>query len=90
MKLTSSIWMPLIFLALLAVLLGCADTIAEAKETEPARFIVEEVGLESAWAGQYAFILTDTETGTQYLYLRDSGAGGMTKLEPAPEKEAQP
>lgn len=79
-------WVSLAALVLLALILtwvctGCT-TQAEARETEPApRFTVER-------AGNNCRIITDNETGVQYLfYLYDNynkAAGGLVKLEATP------
>lgn len=71
----------LLLLALILVLIctGC-QTKAEAAETEPApRFTVES-------AGNNCRLITDTETGTQYLFyyygdLNNRAGGGLCKLE---------
>jgi hypothetical protein len=76
-------WVSLVALLLLALILvltctGCTE--ASAKETEPApRFTVEN-------AGNGCKIITDTETGVQYLYFFCSyngykGGSGLCKLE---------
>ena len=61
---------------------------AEAVETEPPRFNVERASDNSPYADQRVYIITDTATGVQYLFFYDYRAGGLTVLEPAPEKEA--
>lgn len=77
-------WLSLVALLLLALILvltctGCHIE-TEAAETEPApRFTMEE-------AGNGCKIITDTETGTQYLYYFHSyngykGGSGLCKLE---------
>lgn len=76
-------WLSLTALLLLALILvftctGCTD--AEAAETKPApRFTVEN-------ASNGCEIITDTETGVQYLYFYRSyngykGGSGLCKLE---------
>ena len=67
---------------------GCEEEEAEAAEAaEPTRFTNEAVtrGGGSGWKDLY--IITDTETGVQYLYVDDYRAGGLTVLQPAPVGE---
>lgn len=72
-------WVSLVALLLLAIILvftctGCTSQ-AEATETKPkARFTCENVG-----AG--CQIITDNETGNQYLYHGSGYGGGMCKME---------
>lgn len=76
-------------LLLLAVILLCTSCSTPAKAEEPesaSRFIIErqvrqELGINSI------FIITDTETGVQYLYVDGCYSGGLTVLQPAPEAE---
>lgn len=90
MKRKSNPWVSLIALLLLALTLaltltGC-DATAEAAEPEnPPRFIVEKA--EDNTLGPDIRVITDTETGVQYLFFQSGYAGGLTKLEPAPESE---
>ena len=71
----------LVALVLLALILvftctGCTDQ-AEAAET-PARFTREVHALPNA---SYACIITDNETGVEYLFIKSGYGGGLTKLE---------
>ncbi len=74
-------WLSLVALLLLALILvlTCTGCAAKAQAAEPDRFTVEN-------AGNGCAIITDTETGVQYLYFYHSynsykGGSGMTKLE---------
>ena len=74
-------WVSLAALALLLCLLavlgnGCTTTI-EATET-PDRFTVEDKST------QYSeiFIITDNETGVQYLWVKRGYGAGLTMLQP--------
>lgn len=83
-------WVSLIALLLLAVLLvlictGCgATTTAEAAE-EPPRFTVKRV--DPPGSTITLRIITDTETGVQYLYASVGYGGGLTVLQPAETME---
>ena len=82
----------LVALLLLAVLLLCAGCsgVAAAEEPEsPKRFTVEHYEYYEELALHSINIITDTETGVQYMYVAGSNGGGLTVLQPAPE-EAQP
>lgn len=83
-------WVALVALLLLVTLLvtvctGCNATEAEAEETE--RFTIENVG---GIMCAYAYILTDNETGVQYLYVNGGEGGGLIVLQPAPAEEVLP
>lgn len=74
----SNPWVALIALILLLVLVvctctGCAD---EAAEVEAPRFIVENIDLDFG----LAYIITDTETGVQYLFVKCVNEGGLTVM----------
>lgn len=78
-------WVSLVALLLLVTLLvfictGCGVLPAEAEE--PARFTAEKV--DCAGGGLYAYVITDEETGVQYLYIGSSHSAGLTVLQPAP------
>lgn len=71
----------LVALVLLVVLVvctctGCTD-VTEAEE--PPRFKVERMTNDTHRFNTY--IITDTETGVQYLYIGGDRQGGITKLE---------
>ncbi len=79
---------PLVALAALVILatilvLACAGCSAEtaAAETEktPDRFTIE-VATNNGEAHHHTIIITDTETGVQYLYFKSMNSGGMTVL----------
>ncbi len=77
----------LLLLAVLLLLAGCNGTAAAAPEEpeSPLRFTVER-HLSYGSHIDFFYIITDTETGGQYLWARDYYAGGMTVLQPAPEE----
>lgn len=75
----------LVALALLAVLLFCARC-DSTTETSP-RFIVEDVKAKTQGAHQHVNIITDTETGMQYIFFKSYNSGGLTVLQPAAETE---
>lgn len=80
-------WVSLVALLLLVTLLvavctGCGATQAEAEE--PDRFTIEEAGYKS---GLIAYIITDNETGVQYLFIDGYMCGSLTVLHPAPTEE---
>ena len=83
---------PLLSLAallLLAVILaltciGCETAEATEAAASPKRFIVEEHEYIAATFG--ARVITDTETGVQYLLVSYGQGLGLTKLEEAPEE----
>lgn len=84
----SNPWVALIAVYLLAVILvltltGCGSS-AEAAEPESPRFVFE-LQENNTNLGE-SYIITDTETGVQYLYIKVYNSGGLTKLEPAPEE----
>lgn len=89
----SNPWVALVALILLLVLVVCTcascATYDNAEETEAPRFIVEEATAKKLAPHQHVEIITDTETGRQYIFFKSSNAGGLTVLEPAPEKEAE-
>ena len=77
-------WVSLVALLLLVTLLvaictGCGPVEAEAEE--PARFAFDDAGRTfELWA----YVITDTETGVQYLYVDGADGGGLIVLQPAP------
>ena len=79
-------WVALVALILLATFLvmtytGCSASPAEAEAEPPARFTCEQVGEAK---GVDLYLITDTETGAQYLLAENYGHGygiGLTKLE---------
>lgn len=84
-------WVSLIALILTLVLVvcictGCVET-TEAEETKGPRFTVEIASDDSSQAK--ILIITDTETGVQYIFFSYGQSGGLSVLEPAPEKEAE-
>lgn len=80
-------WVSLIALLLLAVLLvlictGCgATTTAEAADTT-GRFVVEERVKDTTF-GPGIHLITDTETGVQYMCIRDGYGVAVAVLQPA-------
>lgn len=76
----------LLLLAVLLLLTSC-NTPAKAEEPEsPPRFTVEYHKADGFNLDCFC-IITDTETGVQYLYVDGSYSGGLTVLQPAPETE---
>ena len=80
-------WISMVALLLLVTLLvtvctGCGVKQAEAEET--GRFTIENMG---GIMCAYAYILTDNETGVQYLYVNGGEGGGLIVLQPAPSEE---
>lgn len=76
----------LLLLAVLLLLAGCSAPAAAAPEEPESspRFIVEHS--ESHGSLTHYVIVTDTETGVQYLYVKSGNSGGLTVLQPAPEE----
>lgn len=82
----------LMILLVAAVCTGCDEAEAAketAVETESApttRFTIELKIMDNKnGPSRVCRIITDKETGVQYLFYKDNNAGGLTKLEPAPE-----
>ncbi len=76
-------------LLLLAVILLCTSCSTPAKAEEPEsspRFTMEHHKGDSVYIECFC-IITDTETGVQYLYVDGVYSGGLTVLQPAPEAE---
>ena len=67
---------------LVAICTGCGATEAEA--AEPDRFTVERAGVGG---GADIYIITDNETGVQYLFVDSYYSGGLNVLQPAPAEE---
>jgi hypothetical protein len=79
----------LLLLAVLLLLIGCsapaaAEEVTVAEPESSPRFIIEHSGMLGSIT-QYS-IVTDTETGVQYLYIKSANSGGLTVLQPAPEE----
>lgn len=82
----------LVALLLLAVLLLCAGCsgVAAAEEPEtPKRFTVESYEYLDELGVDYINVITDTETGVQYIFVDSCYSRGLTKLQPAPEEAEQ-
>ena len=82
-------WVSLVALLLLVTLLvaictSCGVTQAEAEE--PDRFTVERTDSNQ----MDTYIITDKETGVQYLYVSSGYGAGLTVLQPAPTEEVSP
>lgn len=82
--LLSVIALVLLFVILLFSCAGCeTDATAATEEKPAARFTVEYIETDGPGV---CYIITDTETGVQYLYYRNgSNAGGMTVLQTGEE-----
>lgn len=85
----SNPWVSLAGILLLLIILafactgctGCTDAEAAERETEPApRFTYEREDARRSDIDS-VFIITDTHTGVQYLYIDGYRAGGLCKLE---------
>lgn len=74
--LVSLVALVLLAIILVSVLTACSGSAAAATETTT-RFTVElqESNIMAVW------IITDTETGQQYLFVKSGYGGGLTKLE---------
>lgn len=83
----------LVALLLLAVLLLCAGCsgVAAAEEPESSpRFNVETYANVGSYGTPFnTYVITDTETGRQYLFVQHGSHSGLTVLWPAPEEAAQ-
>lgn len=89
----SNPWVALVALILLLVLIVCCsgcESSTDAAKTDTPRFIVETASVGSPSVYHDVHIITDTETGVQYIFFRSTNAGGLTVLEPAPEEGAKP
>lgn len=77
----------MLLLAVILLLMGCSTPAAAAPEEPESspRFIVTEHQRSANKLTQYA-VVTDTETGVQYLYIKSGNSGGLTVLQPAPEE----
>lgn len=73
----------LLALVILTVSTACSSDV----EAEPSRFTYEKA---EGVPGGLGYIVTDTVTGVQYLYIDHGYDGGMVKLEPMPELEPEP
>lgn len=85
MKRKHNPWVSLVALLLLVTLLvyictGCTEAEAE----EPGRFTVESTQREF---GVDFLVITDNETGVQYLMADVYNGAGLTVLQPAPTEE---
>lgn len=82
--LLSVIALVLLFVILLFSCAGCeTDATAETEDKPTARFTVEYSRPDGMGS---CYIITDTETGVQYLYYRTgSGDGGLTVLQTGEE-----
>lgn len=76
----------LLALILVLTLTGCGNSAEAAEPESPPRFIIEDASAKTLNVYQHIEIITDTETGVQYLVFKTANAAGMTKLEPAPEE----
>lgn len=67
----------LLLLALILVF-TCTGCAIDASATTEKRFTYTQ---ENMGGNVYAWVITDTETGQQYLYITAGQGGGLTKLE---------
>ncbi len=77
---------PLVSLAALVLLatilvLVCTGCGAEAADKVPDRFTIE-TATNNGKGHQHTLIITDTETGVQYLYFKSMYSGGLVVLQP--------
>lgn len=95
MRRKSNPWVALVALILLLVLIVCCsscESSTDAAEIDTAedapRFIIEEASVAGQSTALYSriAIITDTETGVQYIVFKGSNGAGITKLEPASEE----
>ena len=78
----------IVLIALLALLLcACLATATAEEKTSDTRFVAEHVTSIGSLGKLY--IITDTETGVQYLYVSDGSRAGLTVLEEAPGEEVK-
>lgn len=86
----SNPWVAVVALILLLLLvctcISCTSSNTEADETSSPRFIVEMAEHTGASAPDYILVITDTETGAQYLFVKSGYGAGLTVLEPAQEE----
>lgn len=72
----------LVLVVILLVCNGCGNSTAA--QTEGERFTVEGVGSDDMLITSIdAYIVTDTETGVQYLYVYNYRGGGLTVMQPS-------
>lgn len=88
-------WAALIALVLLAIIIistctSCGfDRAAEAEKIDAHRFTVKEFDTDLDIPAYGVQIITDTETGVQYLVVYSSRGPGVTVLQTAQDKEAE-
>lgn len=88
MRIKNNPWVSMVALLLLAVILvltcaGCAADTVAAAETEPtpaSRFAVECAGEGFPYISGF-YIITDNQTGVQYLFVDKVDGSGLVKLE---------
>lgn len=88
MKRKHNPWVSMVALLLLGALLvvvcvGCGTTQAEAEE--PVRFAIDNSSQRGY--GLDLYVITDNETGAQYLFAESYRGVGLTVLQPAPAEE---
>lgn len=73
-------WVSLValLLAILILVLTCTGCAVEASAAQELRFTVEFSGMSE---GQNIYVVTDTTTGQQYLFVDGYNCGGLCKLE---------
>ena len=81
-SLAAFLLLAIILVLVCAVSAGCAaETEADETEKTPDRFTIE-VATNNGEAHHHTVIITDTETGAQYLYFKSMNSGGLTLLQP--------
>lgn len=80
MRIKNNPWVSVVALVLLAAILVlvCTGCATGAEAAAPHRFQIEAAGHGELL---YTFIITDTETGVQYMFVDGHSCGGLIKLE---------
>lgn len=78
----------LLLLAVLLLLIGCSAPAAAAPEVPSESKSGKHFNVDWEYMGLYMnlFIITDAETGVQYLAAENENGIGLTVLQPAPEE----
>lgn len=73
-------WLSMVAALLLAAILALTCTGCRKEPASPDRF-TEEIICKDRIRDKYAYIITDAETGRQYLLYRRGNCSGMVELE---------